>query len=180
MDIKFRLATSYDVPALQELIALSARGLSIGYYSAEQIESAVSHAFGVDSQLISDGTYFIVEDGERAVACGGWSKRRTLYGGDQLKKDWPDALLNPAREAARIRAFFVHPDCGRRGIGRRLLEVCVEAAKRAGFTSFELGATSPGVPFYKALGFETYDEVKLDLPDGVQLPITCMRYGATL
>lgn len=176
MDLSFRRATPADIPALQELIATSARGLSIGYYTPQQIESAVSHAFGVDSQLIADGTYFIVEADGRAVACGGWSKRRTLYGGDQLKKDWPDPLLNPQREAARIRAFFVHPDRGRQGIGRRLLEICVAAAHKAGFTAFELGATTPGVPFYRALGFETYDEVKLDLPDGVQLPITCMRY----
>jgi N-acetylglutamate synthase-like GNAT family acetyltransferase len=169
-----RLATASDVPALRELIDASARGLSAGYYSPEQIEAAVTHVFGVDTQLIADGTYFVI-DGERGpAAAGGWSARRTLYGGDQMKAS-SDPLLDPSTEAARIRAFFVHPAWARRGLARQLYSACEVAARTAGFSAFELMATKPGEPFYAALGFEVIERVVVPLPGAVDVPFARMR-----
>ena len=119
MDLDLRVATVEDSPALNALIPASVRGLSQGYYTPAQIESAlVHHIFGVDSQLIADGSYFVVEHDDQIVGAGGWSKRKTLYGGDQLKSD-ADPLLDPAYDAAPIRAYFVHPEWARQGIGGR-------------------------------------------------------------
>ena len=129
--MNLRVATSNDVPALRTLIDLSARALSAGFYSPAQIEAAVNHVFGVDTQLIADGTYFLVETIEGPVAAGGWSARRTLYGGDQMKAG-ADPLLDPSSEPARIRAFFVQPDWARLGLARKLYGACVEAARAAG------------------------------------------------
>jgi N-acetylglutamate synthase-like GNAT family acetyltransferase len=171
--MKLRLATESDVPALRELIALSARGLSQGYYSQIQIESAIRYVFGVDSQLLADRTYFLVESDSQLVGCGGWSKRKTLFGGDQFKAAL-DPLLDPLVEAARIRAFFIHPQWGRRGIGRTILSACENAARLEGFGKLELGSTLPGVPFYGALGFEPHETIELSFPDGVRLPIVRM------
>ena len=169
-----RLATSSDVPALRELIDLSARGLSTGYYSAEQIEAAVTHVFGVDTQLIADGTYFVIDGLRGPAAAGGWSARRTLYGGDQMKGA-SDPLLDPSTEAARIRAFFVHPQSARQGLARRLYAACESAAREAGFGAFELMATRPGEPFYAALGFEIVERVLVALPGDVEVPFARMR-----
>ena len=161
-----RIATMDDVPALNSLIAASARELSAGFYTQRQIEALVTHVFGVDTQLISDGTYFVV-DGEDAadgpVAAGGWSARRTLYGGDQAKEG-EDTRLDPSIEAARIRAFFVHPRWARRGLGRRLYNECERAALAVGFRNFELMATLPGEPLYAALGFASVERVTVRLP----------------
>ena len=175
MDITYRLAIEQDIPCMRELIALSARELSIGYYSSLQIESAVRHIFGVDSQLIVDGTYFVGVADKNYVGCGGWSKRKTLFGGDQYKAAHPDPLLDPDHDPARIRAFFVHPHWGRRGIGSSLLKLCSQEASAAGFSAFELGSTLPGVPFYTALGFQALEEQNVMLADGVVLPIIRMR-----
>lgn len=169
-----RIATPDDVAALRELIDLSARGLSAGYYSPEQIEAAVTHVFGVDTQLISDGTYFVIDGPAGPIAAGGWSARRTLYGGDQMK-DASDPLLNPSTEPARIRAFFVHPGHARQGLARRLYASCAQAARAAGFTEFELMATRPGEPFYEALGFEIVERVLVPLPGDVDVPFARMR-----
>src|SRR5438067_821433 len=118
MDLEVRPATDADIPALEQLIPASVRGLQASDYSAEQMEGAIGAVFGVDTALIRDGTYFVAETGSDVVACGGWSKRRTLFGSDHVSgKD--DALLDPATEPARIRAFFVHPAWARRGIGSR-------------------------------------------------------------
>ena len=146
-----RLANFNDVPALQQLIALSVRGLSKGYYTNAQIESAIKYIFGVDSQMLVDGTYYLTEKDGVITGCGGWSKRNTLYGGDQ-HKEVEDPLLNPETDAARIRAFFVHPGYARQGIGRLIINVCESAAKDAGFTSFELGSTLRGVAWYEGMG----------------------------
>lgn len=157
-----------DVPALQQLIADSARALSVGYYTATETESAIRFVFGVDTSLVDDGTYFVAElDGELA-GCGGWSRRNTMYGGDQ-RPVGEATLLDPAHDAARIRAFFVAPAAARRGVGRRLLDECTRAARESGFRSLTLMATLPGVPFYRALGFADAEEVTDVLPDGVPL-----------
>lgn len=168
-----RLATPHDVPALADLIRLSVRELSRGYYTPEQIESAIRHVFGPDTQLIADQTYYVITSSETLAAAGGWSRRRHLYGGDQMKAD-EDPLLDPVTESARIRAFFVHPSWARRGLGRQLFEHCAAAAARAGFRNLELMATLPGVPLYKALGFVERERVTPTLADGVPFPVVRM------
>lgn len=172
--MNIRLATPDDVQALEELIAASARGLSTGFYTEAQVEATIAHVFGVDSQLIADETYFVVDMADGPVACGGWSARRTLYGGDQMKSG-ADPLLDPATDPARIRAFFVHPAWARRGLARRIYEQCARDALRAGFRHFELMATRPGEPLYAALGFVAVEPVVLSLPAGVEVPLTRMR-----
>lgn len=172
--IKIRLATTADEPSLRALIPLSARALSAGFYSGPQIEAAIRHVFGVDSQLIHDGTYYVAESAGIICGCGGWSGRRTLYGGDQ-RKEGEDPRLDPALDAARIRAFFVAPAFARLGIGRRLIETCGRAAYEAGFRRLELMATLPGVPMYSAFGFEAIGEITETTPDGVTIPFVRMH-----
>jgi GNAT superfamily N-acetyltransferase len=162
------------VPALRDLIARSGRGLSAPYYTAEQAEALTRHVFGVDTQLIADRTYFVIEDEGRLVACGGWSRRRTLFGGDQMKRG-PDPLLDPASEPARIRAFFVDPGMARRGLGRRLLAECIRAAKAAGFRALELASTLPGEPLYLASGFLVLERFDLELAEGLRVALARMR-----
>jgi GNAT superfamily N-acetyltransferase len=169
-----RLAGVDDVEAIAALIPLSARALSKGFYTEQQTESAIRFVFGPDRRLIEDGTYFVVEDGQRLAGCGGWSKRRTLYGGDQMKPA-DDPLLDPATESARIRAFFVHPDYARRGVGSQILDACLSAARDAGFRRMELAATLPGVPLYEQYGFQARERIDATLPDGVILPILRME-----
>ena len=140
-NIHIRKATPADVPRLREVIEASVRGLQAADYSPAQIEGALKSVYGVDSQLIADGTYLVAELTEsqtkrEIIACGGWSKRKTLYGGDQYAAR-EDLLLDPARDAAKIRAFFVHPNWARRGIGSLILEACENAAREAGFTPRE-------------------------------------------
>src|ERR1700685_2935947 len=133
MNLTLRQAVLVDIPALRVLIDASVRGLQAADYTPAQIEVALQSVYGVDSQLIADGTYFVVEAEGAIVGCGGWSKRKTLFGGDR----WTgreDALLDPQRDAAKIRAFFVHPRWVRRGIGSMILEACEAAAAAAGFT----------------------------------------------
>ena len=169
MSITIRLATVDDIPALQALITESVSLLSANYYTSKQIESGLQHVFGVDTQLIIDGTYFIAESQNQTVGAGGWSKRRTLFGGDQRKRDQADPLLDPAREAARIRAFYIHPQWSRRGVGTMILQTCEDAAREAGFKRVELAATLPGEPFYLARGYEKCEEIGIDTPDGESL-----------
>jgi GNAT superfamily N-acetyltransferase len=169
-----RTASDADLPALTDLIDQSVRGLSTAFYTPAQIESGLRYVFGPDTQLITDGTYYVVEDGQALIAAGGWSKRRTMYGGDQMKSG-EDPLLDPATEPARIRAFFVHPEWARQGLGRTLFEACRAAAEAAGFRSLELVATLPGEPLYTALGFIVVERLTPILPDGVKLPIVHMR-----
>lgn len=173
MAFVMRLATEQDVPSLDHLIPISARALSEGYYTERQVESAIAYIFGVDSQLIADGTYFVVVTDRQIVGCGGWSKRKTLFGGDQMKGDVDD-LLDPAHDSARIRAFFVHPDWARRGIGRSIIDACEEAARREGFRSMELGATLPGEPLYAAMGYTVTTRFDIAMPDGESLPAAHM------
>lgn len=202
MDIGVRLAIPQDIPLVRELIEASVRGLQAGDYTARQIELALKSVYGVDTRLIADGTYFAVEVTEpelseepptrnragresktatasssarksRIVGCGGWSKRKTLFGGDQWSGR-EDDLLDPARDAAKIRAFFVHPDWARRGIGTMILDACEAAAKAAGFKRLEMGATLSGVPFYAAKGYAEVEKVNVPLGDGESLPIIRM------
>lgn len=174
MPVTLRIATPDDLPALRTLIPESVRALSQGYYTPEQIESAIRHVFGPDTQLIADGTYFAAEADGMIAGCGGWSRRRTLYGGDQMK-DAEDPLLDPATEAAKIRAFFVHPRWARRGIASMIMEACRAAAAQAGFQRLELMATLPGEPLYRAFGFEARERVETTLPDGVRVPFVRME-----
>jgi len=179
MSTRIRHATPADVPRLREVIEASVRGLQAGDYTPAQIEGALTSVYGVDSQLIADGTYFVAEEAipESAkpdiVACGGWSKRKTLYGGDQFAGR-EDSLLDPQRDAAKIRAFFVHPDWARRGIGSMILQACENAALAAGFTRLEMGATLSGVPFYRAMGYSEVENQSAPLGNGEALPIVRM------
>jgi len=172
--IEIRRAELADVPMLAALIATSARALSVNDYTSEQIEAALQGAWGVDSELIRDGTYFVgVADGQ-AVLCGGWSRRATTFGGDAYTQR-ESRLLDPHTEAARIRAFFVHPDWARRGLATQLLSLCESEAKTAGFTTAELVATLPGEPFYARHGYTAFDRRSYDLPAGVRIDFVPMQ-----
>ena len=171
---ELRLATFHDVPELESLIDVSVRRLSVGLYTPSQTEAALVHIFGVDSQLIEDGTYYVIANNETLVAAGGWSGRQTLFGGDQAKRE-TDAMLDPATMPARIRAFFVHPDWTRRGFARQIFAECEAAASARGFRSFELAATLPGVPLYSALGFVALEDIPVPLPGNLVLPCVRMR-----
>ena len=169
MKYRLRNATLEDEPALRALIACSARTLGAADYSAAQIEAALGSAFGVDTLLIRDGTYFVAEDAAAGLlACGGWSRRRTLFGSDG-RADRDDSWLDPRREAAKVRAFFVDPRAARCGLGRAILERSEAEAVRAGFSSFALMATLPGVPFYARCGYLAAAPVTHPLSDGVDI-----------
>ena len=176
MNFSLRQAVPADIPALRVLIDASVRGLQAADYTPNQIEGALQSVYGVDSQLIADGTYFVIEvlDNPAMVGCGGWSKRKTLFGGDH----WTgreDALLEPRQDAAKIRAFFVHPGWVRRGIGSMILDACESAAAAAGFTLFEMGATLTGVPLYRARGYVSLEQLDVALKNGETLPVIRME-----
>jgi GNAT superfamily N-acetyltransferase len=171
--MQLRAATAADVPALQALMERSVRGLSAPWYTPAQVDAALRHLLGVDSQLIADGSYYVVEHEGAVAAAGGWSARRTLYGGDQAKAAH-DPWLDPAADAARLRAFFVDPAWARRGLARRLFAACEEAAWAAGYRTMELVATLPGVALYTALGFETDATFEVPLPGDLALPCAHM------
>jgi GNAT superfamily N-acetyltransferase len=152
MPITLRLATFDDVPPLNALIARSARILSAAHYRPAQVEGALRGAFGVDTQLLADRTYFVASDDGEIVGCGGWSYRATLFGSD-ARGDRDASLLDPARQPAKIRAFFVDPAQARRGIGSLLLQRCEREARARGFSEVELMATLPGVKLYAARGY---------------------------
>jgi N-acetylglutamate synthase-like GNAT family acetyltransferase len=174
MSLILRHATLDDIPALHQLIAASARGLARADYSDSQIEAAIGTAWGVDSELIRDKTYFVAESGGEIVGCGGWSRRKTLFGGDG-QPGRQSAILDPSRDAARIRAFFVRPDCARRGIGRALLERCEAEARAHGFGAAELMATLPGQRLYRAFGYAGAERVEYPLRDGISIHFVPMR-----
>jgi GNAT superfamily N-acetyltransferase len=170
-----RPAQHSDIPTLRLLIDASVRGLQTADYSPAQIEAALQKVFGVDTQLVSDGTYLLVETQQQEiVGCGGWSERKTLYGGDVWTAR-EDSLLDPTKDAAKIRAFFVHPNWARRGIGTLILEACENAAIAAGFTRFEMGATLTGVPLYAARGYTALENLEVPLGDCLTLPIIRME-----
>jgi GNAT superfamily N-acetyltransferase len=161
-----RRATLTERDVLQDLIARSARGLSTADYRSEQIEGALQGAFGVDSQLIQDGTYFVVEEDGVIVGCGGWSFRKTLFGGDK-RRERDAAELDPRTDAAKIRAFFVDPTHARRGIGTMLLDKCEAEAQRRGFSRVELMSTLPGIRLYCARGYTGVEQVQYEVSPGV-------------
>jgi len=171
--LEIRTATPADRELIQNLIAISARGLSRGYYSEEQISAALKSIYGVDSMLIEDGTYFVAERGNTIIGCGGWSKRKTLFGGDQFSSR-DSGFLDPALEAAKIRAFFIHPNFARQGIGRAILDRCEAEAASQGFNSLELMSTLPGVEFYRACGYVATDLIFYDAA-GVALEFVPMK-----
>jgi len=191
-NIHLRLAVPEDVPILRELIEVSVRGLQAQDYSQAQIEGALKTVFGVDSQLIADGTYIVAEAERNAIAraeaapepseliivgCGGWSKRKTLYGSDH----WTgreDALLDPQRDAAKIRAFFIHPAWARRGVGSMVLKACEEAARVAGFTRYEMGATLTGAKLFGVKGYAAVKRISIPLVNGETLPVIHMEKRA--
>src|ERR1700739_266394 len=182
-EIRLRLAVPDDVQALNKLIEASVRGLQTEDYTPAQIEGALKTVFGVDTQLIADGTYIVAEahilpakaaaEGNREtermmIGCGGWGKRKTLFGSDH----WTgreDALLDPKRDAAKIRAFFIHPDWARRGVGTKVLEACESAARAAGFTSYEMGATLTGAKLFGAKGYVAIEKIQVPLKNGQTL-----------
>ena len=182
-DAELRLATRDDLPEIQRVMRASMDALSAGFYDAQQAESAVRYIAIPDTQLIDDGTYFVIENlpanrqpstANRILACGGWSARRKLFTGssDQIITDeW----LDPSVDAARIRAMFVDPAHARRGLGRLILEASENAARGAGFRRAELMATLPGVPLYRACGYEDVEPATLLLPDGARLGALLMR-----
>ena len=186
--IGLRLAVPEDVPVLRKLIEASVRGLQTEDYTPAQIEGALQTVFGVDTQLIADGTYIVAqvplpamtpsEFDEKPnwtiVGCGGWSKRKTLYGSDH----WTgreDALLDPQCDAAKIRAFFIHPNWARQGVGSKILQACEEAARSAGFSRYEMGATLTGAKLFAAKGYLPVRPISIPLNNGETLPVMHME-----
>jgi GNAT superfamily N-acetyltransferase len=170
---RVRPATRTDIPRLSHVIERSVRELQRHDYTEPQIEGALKTIFGVDTSLIDDGTYLVIEIGGEIVACGGWSKRKTLFGGDQWTHREND-MLDPATDAAKIRAFFVRPDWARRGLGSLLLESCENAARAAGFWRFEMGATLTGVHLYERRGYKEVDRIAVRLANGETVPVVRM------
>src|SRR5689334_3255976 len=161
-----RLALDADIPELEVLIPLSVRGLQAAHYSPAQMEAALGPVFGVDRQLIRDGTYFVVEKESQIVGCGGWSKRRSLYGGDRDRVE-ADPELDPKCDAARVRAFFVHPAWARRGIGRSIMSACERAIIAAGFCTVDIVATLAGEPLYASFGYAVIERYEIAMTGGL-------------
>jgi GNAT superfamily N-acetyltransferase len=181
--IHLRRAIPADVPAIEALIVLSVRTLQAQDYSQAQIDGALATVFGADSALIADGTYFVLEaiseGGKPAIiGCGGWSRRKTLFGGDRASGR-EDVLLDPLRDSAKIRALFVHPEWARRGIGSMILTACESAAVEAGFRSFELGATLTGERLFMARGYAPIERIEAPLANGASLPVIRMSKEAS-
>lgn len=173
---QLRQAKTSDIPALHALIELSVRTLQKDDYSPAQIEGALGHTLGLDTQLIEDRTYFVAEPIAQAgliVGCGGWSNRKTLFGSDHGPNRM-NTFLDPKTEAAKIRAIFVHPEWARRGLGTLILQHCEEAAHQAGFNTLEMGSTLTGVPLYTLKGYVPRENVAVPLPNGETLPVVYM------
>jgi GNAT superfamily N-acetyltransferase len=168
-----RIATPADATVVASLMKASATALFPRFYDPEQSASAVDFVAQVDPMLLADGTYFVLESDGEVIGCGGWSRRDRLYtGSGEAEAD--ARLLDPTREPARVRAMFVRADWTRRGLGRRILEACEDAARREGFTRLALVATLPGLPLYLAYGFQRLEDVDVVMPDGVTIPCVSM------
>jgi GNAT superfamily N-acetyltransferase len=170
-DLTSRLATEADLPALEAVMALAIAELQKGFLSPAQI-AASRMIMGLDRQLVADRTYFIVEEDGEIAGCGGWSRRATLYGGDHTPGRDPE-LLDPAKDAARVRAMYTHPDFARRGVGRLILQLCEDAARAEGFRRLELMGTMSGRPLYESYGFQAIEEI-VDARGGEPVPLTRM------
>jgi GNAT superfamily N-acetyltransferase len=177
---RLRLATEEDIPALHALIEASVRGLQAVDYTPAQIEGALGTVLGLDTQLIRDRTYFIAEEPveepetlNRLAGCGGWSKRKTLFGADRGPGREPE-LLDPSTDAAKVRAIFVHPDFARRGLGSLILATVEDAARAEGFKRFEMGSTLTGVPLYRLKGYVETERIAVPLKNGEALPVVKM------
>lgn len=168
-----RLARESDIPGVDALIPLSVRTLQAPYYSTAQMQAALGPIFGIDRQLIRDGTYFVVEREEMIIGCGGWSRRRSLYGSESTRKG-EDELLDPQHDAARVRAFFVHPEWARQGIGRSIMTACEQAIEEAGFRHVEIVATLAGEPLYAAFGYAVVERYEIPMRAGLKLPVVRM------
>jgi GNAT superfamily N-acetyltransferase len=168
-----RRAVESDASALKDLIEVSVRELQAPYYSTEQIDAALGPVFGVDRQLIRDGTYFLAERSGVIVGCGGWSKRSSRFGGDD-GRDSEDALLDPSKDAARIRAFFVQPAYARQGIGHSIMVACESAIAEAGFDTIEIVATLAGEPLYASFNYAVIKRYDIGLKGGLGLPAVQM------
>jgi N-acetylglutamate synthase-like GNAT family acetyltransferase len=174
MPYLLRKANSADIPAIEKLIDASVRELQAQDYTPEQIDAALRTVFTVDTQLIEDGTYFVVEEDGEVIGCGGWSGRKTLCGGDHhAVRD--NVLMNPSEDAAKIRAIFVAPQWARRGVGSMLLKEAENAARAAGFHRLEMGATLTGVPVYLRRGYREIETMTVPLERGVMLPVVRME-----
>lgn len=182
-ELRIRKALKADLAALNAMVGASVRELQAQDYTAAQMEGALESVFGVDSQLVGDGTYFVAEgraanDAAWEIAgCGGWSKRKTLFGGDHWMGR-EDSLLDVARDAAKIRSFFVHPRWARRGVGSKILEACEAAAKAAGFGRFEMGATLTGAKLFGARGYAAVERIEVPLKNGEKLAVIRMEKRA--
>jgi GNAT superfamily N-acetyltransferase len=178
-EFTLRLAAEDDIPALHALIEASVRGLQGNDYTPAQIEGALGTVLGVDTQLIADHTYFVAEsiDRKRLAGCGGWSKRKTLFGADHGPRRESE-LLNPATDAAKIRAIFVHPHFARQGLGSLILATVENAARAGGFQRFEMGSTLTGVPLYRLKGYIEVESIAVPLWNGETLPVVKMVKGA--
>lgn len=173
---RVRLAAERDVPELEELIPVSVLALQAPYYSRAQMDAAIGGVFGVDRQLVRDGTYFVAEHGGRVVGCGGWSRRASLCGGDQGRCA-VDPELDPRVDPARIRAFFVHPAWARRGIGRALMTACERAISGAGFRQVVIMSTLSGEPLYASFGYRVSERCDVEMAGGLKLPVVRMEKG---
>jgi len=168
-----RLAREDDIPALEVLIPVSVRALQASHYSLAQMEAALGPVFGVDRQLIRDRTYFVAEQDGAIVGCGGWSRRRSLYGGDNGRTS-VDEMLDPQLDAARVRAFFVHPAWARRGIGRSIMVACEQAIEESGFHTVDIVATLAGEPLYASFGYTVVERYEIPMASGLGLPVVRM------
>ncbi len=179
MNWPLRITRDEDAPALERLIKHVTRTSLARCYSEAQLAAALGPVFGLDRQLIRDGTYFVVESVGEIIACGGWSKRLAVYGGDR-ERTGADVELNPQTDAARVRAFFVHPMWERRGIGRALLEASEAAIRAAGFKRVELVATLAGEALYARFGYAVGERYDAPMSSGLNLPVVSMRKKLSL
>jgi len=173
--INIRLADIKELKTLNEIITMSARDLSRDDYSEQEIKSAIQYVFGVDTELVNDKTYFVIEKDGEIAGCGGWSKRKTLFGGNQFSGRGETTFLDPSKDAAKIRAFFIHPKFARQGLGSILLTHCEQEAMKNGFTQLEMMATLPGVKLYKTLSYKSVSDEVVMLPNKVPLKFVRMR-----
>lgn len=178
MMITIRLARMNEVMTLNAMIILSAQELSRDDYSKEEITAGISYVFGLDTELIADQTYFVIEKEGVIAGCGGWSRRKTLFGGNQFSGREEAVFLDPEKDAAKIRAFFIHPKFARQGLGTLLLEYSEKQAWLNGFRQLEMMATLPGVKLYQKLGYQRLSDEVIELPDNIFLKF--VRMGKVL